>query len=158
MRHLILTAIAITMTGQAAASSIEFVTTPTVSGGSVLTLGCEACPPLKVDERRRGYEVPVLAEGTQQVDFIDVDGQARLVRTEAWMGGSPVVFMSKADGWTTGAGDLVAAAVDNAIDLTATTAAVESGAADETAIATMSGAAVSPVATLDTEHFQLRLR
>ena len=158
MRHLILTAAAIALAGHASASSIEFVTTPEIDNNSVISIGCDQCPPLKTDARKRGYEVPTLAEGAQQVEFVDIDGEARLRRTEAWMGGSPVVFVTKAEGWTAGDGELVAAAPGGGVDLTTTTAAVGAEAENTTGESVTTDDAVSTAATLDTEQFQLRLR
>ncbi|MCM2476842.1 hypothetical protein HGO38_25675 [Rhizobium sp. CG5] len=128
MRHLILTALAVLSSGPVLASSIEFVTPATGSSHSIVTLRCSDCPALAADTRKPSYIVPNLATGTQTVEIHDVDGVATMRRTEAWMGGSPVVFISKADGWLAEGGMLATNGIKglngDGIDPAATTSAV----------------------------------
>jgi len=154
MRRLILTAAAILATGPALASSVEVVhAVPRAESHSVEVMRCPDCPP-PVAVKKSDYIVPTLAAGEQKAEIKDVNGERKLIRTEAWMGGSPVVFINKAEGWATD-GSIVTAAIagqeggsDVGIDATATTAAVggEAGAATATT-----------AATLDTSGFELRL-
>jgi hypothetical protein len=99
MRHLILTAAFSLISCVATASAIEVIKGPHAISGSIITVTCKQCPPLKKDERKQEYLVPALASGTQETAIRDVDGKKEAVRTEAWMGGSPVVYVSTARTW-----------------------------------------------------------
>ncbi|MBR0556759.1 hypothetical protein J5J10_13815 [Ciceribacter sp. L1K23] len=139
MRHLMLAAIAtLSVAAPAAASSIEVVASASVTASSITQIGCQSCPPLKPREGVADYVVPALPAGAQKVEMVERDGQRTLLRTESWMGGSPVVFVSKAPYWETGASG-TAMAMASEIDRTATTAAI-----DQTK-------------TLDLASFELRL-
>lgn len=124
MRHLLLATVAIAgFAAPAAASSIETIVSGSSTNGSVVSVGCGECPPLKPKDEQASYKVPVLSAGTQKVELVEQDGERKLLRTEAWMGGSPVLFVSKTPIWdATPDGTVVAIASD--IDLTATTAAL----------------------------------
>ncbi len=63
--------------------------------GSLVDIICATCPKLKVVTVPSTYVVDVLAPGTQKVEFKKINGEMKMVRTDAWMGGSPVVFISK---------------------------------------------------------------
>ncbi|TCP88987.1 hypothetical protein C8J31_102156 [Rhizobium sp. PP-CC-2G-626] len=78
------------------ASSIEYLGTPPASAPSVTVLHCTDCPALKPDARAVTYVVPDLAPGTDRTEVKDINGEMKLVRAEAWLGGSPVTFVSKA--------------------------------------------------------------
>lgn len=131
MRHLFLTAAFLAVTGPALASSIEIVGPAPAKGSSILVVNCTTCPPLKAVEDKKAYKVPQIAPGTQAAEIVEMDGEAKLRRTESWLGGSPVVFISKAEGWSTDGSVIAAAAIgpDDGIDVNATTAAVSGGAA-----------------------------
>ncbi|MCO6177290.1 plant virulence effector HPE1-like domain-containing protein [Ciceribacter sp. RN22] len=154
MRRLILTAATILATGPAMASSVEVIhAIPRAESHSVEVMHCQDCPP-PAAVKKNAYVVPTLPAGEQKAEIRDVDGERKLIRTEAWMGGSPVVFVNKADGWATN-GSIVTAAIpgedrgsDVGIDVTATTAAV----GGEAGAATATGPAM-----LDTSGFELRL-
>ncbi|CAN7590981.1 plant virulence effector HPE1-like domain-containing protein [Rhizobium sp. LjRoot30] len=141
----------------ALASSVEPVTTK-VSAGSIVTKSCDACPELKITKSKRAYIVPTLKEGTQVTEIRDINGEKKMVRTEAWLGGSPVVFVSKApEGAVTASATAgqPAQAADielpaTGVDATATTAAVGVAGAEEPAIATSTP-------TLDATNFNLRV-
>lgn len=80
----------------ASAASLEYVRTPPASTPSVTVLTCTVCPALKPDVREVTYVVPDLAPGTDRIEVRDINGEMKLVRAEAWLGGSPVTFVSKA--------------------------------------------------------------
>lgn len=154
MRHLVLTAAVLVLAGPALASSIEIVGSTPAKGASIVTVSCAHCPALKPVEDKYAYKVPSIAPGTQAAEIVEIDGEAKLRRTEAWLGGSPVVFVSKAEGWTTNGSVIAAAAVRTAdgIDVNATTAAVPVGAVGA---AKLAGAVQTK--PLDLTSFELRL-
>lgn len=97
MRFLLTSAL-ILMAGSASASSI----TPLAGhggNGSLVVKTCGDCPPPKTEEEVSGYKVPVLDKGPQRTEIVEIDGEKKLVRTEAWLGGSPVVHVSKMQDW-----------------------------------------------------------
>ncbi|MFC3073808.1 plant virulence effector HPE1-like domain-containing protein [Shinella pollutisoli] len=129
------------MAAPALASSIEPFTAATGSGGSVSTVSCAACPALKAKPKGETYHVEAIAPGTQKIEIREENGERRIYRTEAWMGGSPVTFVSKAPAEPVEAADAAddaAPAVEEKIDANARTGALDTAAADETATAAMS--------------------
>lgn len=121
MRALFLTLTFALAAGSALASSIQPIDSKTeVSAGSIIDRACTDCPSIKPPEVKKDYIVPELKPGTQTIVIRDVDGQKKVVRTEAWMGGSPVVFMSK----PTPEALAAANTAPDGIDMTATTAAL----------------------------------
>lgn len=96
MRSIILTAAFALIAGSAAASSIVSVGGQQGGDSSITSLRCVSCPPLKPPVIKKTYIVPDLAAGTQKIEVRDINGEQKVVRTEAWMGGSPVTFISKA--------------------------------------------------------------
>lgn len=148
MRFFLLASAFSMIAASAFASSVEPVTTK-VSAGSIVTKSCDACPELKITKSKRAYIVPALKEGTQTTEIRDINGEKKMVRTEAWLGGSPVVFISKAPPQQQAA----AAEIDlpaSGVDATATTAAVGVAGAQEPAVAT-------GIQTLDAANFNLRV-
>jgi hypothetical protein len=134
MRHLILTAAIALAGGSATAASIEPIKGNHTGHSSMIVKTCGDCPVLKPKEDVVTYTVPSLPEGTQKTEIREINGEKKLVRTEAWLGGSPVVFVSKlpasmATKAPTAAAindehiEPIAAAPDG-IDMSATTAAV----------------------------------
>lgn len=101
MRHLALTAFVL-VAGSVQAQSIQPLSTARHDGAtpSVISRTCENCPPL-IAQEDTGYKVPVLRGSIQSVSVMDIDGQKKIVRTEQWMGGSPVVYISKVPDWMT---------------------------------------------------------
>ena len=95
MRTLILTLASLAAAGAANASSIEIVTSGRDSNGSISTISCAHCPPPSV-RKRTTYIVPDIAPGTARMEVKEINGEMKLVRTEAWLGGSPVTFVTKA--------------------------------------------------------------
>ncbi|MDM9623745.1 plant virulence effector HPE1-like domain-containing protein [Rhizobium sp. S96] len=150
MRQVILGAIAVFAAGSAFASSIEVVGTGAGSGSSsILTKVCTTCPPLQPKQMKKDYIVPTLADGALEHSQIrDIDGEKKLYRTEGWMGGSPVVFVTKAPTTTA-----IVSAPDG-IDETATTAAVI-GTNTKPVAAGVAGAR-EQIAPLDVSSFELR--
>ncbi|RAX42122.1 plant virulence effector HPE1-like domain-containing protein [Rhizobium tropici] len=96
MRLLFLTLACALAGGSAMASSIQSIDGTLQSGdSSIVDKSCADCPPLKPKVAEKEYKVPTLAPGTQSVVIRSIDGEKKVVRTEAWMGGSPVMFVSK---------------------------------------------------------------
>jgi len=94
MRLLLITTVLGLAAGNAAASSIESVASGTTDNASVATVSCVACPPLQ-SKKKVTYVVPTIAAGDETVELKKINGEMKMVRTEAWLGGSPVVFVSK---------------------------------------------------------------
>lgn len=142
MRRIILS-LALLMAGQSAmASSIEPIHQMQGTGAdSIITKSCFDCPPLAGPARKKTYVVPNLTPGTQKVELRDVNGVRKVARTEAWMGGSPVVIMSKPTAETLAGAGLQG----DGIDFSATTA-----------IAAPATTPVAVVKTLDLGDFKLR--
>lgn len=141
MRHLAFT-IFVLVAGTAQAQSVTpLAASSEGANSSIVTIGCQSCPPLARDEA--SYKVPKLHGGVESVSVMDIDGEKRIVRTTRLMGGSPVVYISKVPGWMAvdqlqavieiGKGKHVQTEVQLAsqqrdpIDLTAQTGAVETG-------------------------------
>ncbi len=94
MRLLLITTVLGLAAGNAAASSIEAIASGTTDNASVSSVSCAGCPPLQ-SRKKVTYVVPTIAAGDQTVEFKKINGETKMVRTEAWLGGSPVVFVSK---------------------------------------------------------------
>ena len=77
----------------AQAASIDLVTTGRDASRSVEKIKCPSCvaKPKKAEQ-----SVVELAPGTQKIEIREVGGVKKIYRTEAWLGGSPVVMVSKA--------------------------------------------------------------
>jgi hypothetical protein len=141
MRHVFLTAAFLLIGGSAMASSFLPINEQTrTSGHSIETKVCASCPPIKPAVAKKDYVVPELPIGTQTTVVRDVNGEQKVVRTEAWLGGSPVVFISNASPEALAA----AGAPTDGVDLGAKTAALPG-----------TGPAPKPI---DTSAFQLRLQ
>jgi len=152
MRQIFLGAAILLMAGSAMASSIEVVgKTAPRADGSIVTESCANCPPLQAEVSKKDYTVPALKPGVLQASEIrDVGGEKKIYRTEGWMGGSPVVFVSKATPEAMLAAAPSAPPADG-IDMSATTAAVIGGDAKPVA----AGMAEQPAA-LNVSEFELR--
>ena len=94
MRLLLITTVLGLAAGNAQASSIETVASGTTDNASVSTVSCAACPPLQ-SKKKVSYVVPTIAAGGETIELKKINGEMKMVRTEAWLGGSPVVFVSK---------------------------------------------------------------
>ncbi|WP_429931784.1 plant virulence effector HPE1-like domain-containing protein [Agrobacterium vitis] len=122
MRVVIATLATLLLSQTAQASSIEIIGGGDVATPSISAMSCSACPPrapIKAPEQAQ----EILAEGTQRIELRDNNGHKQLLRTEAWLGGSPVTFVQKADGWLDHDNQLVGLAGDG-LDTATTTAAV----------------------------------
>jgi hypothetical protein len=175
MRTLLLTLASLATAGTAGASSLENVI-PGSNANSVSQFSCTHCPPLVV-KKTSNYIVPDVAPGTERVERKEINGEMKLVRTEAWLGGSPVVFISKAPeepvkaaqvepepqqllpGVASAAADGVPADAPAAaiavIDTTAKTGAVTTASMAEMGAVTPQNSHSQEV---DLENFQLRLK
>ncbi len=155
MRQFILGAAIALIAGSAMASSIDVIKPTAPEGnGSILKETCTSCPPLAVAERKKDYTVPTLASGSLQASELrDVGGEKKLYRTEGWMGGSPVVFVTKATPEVLQAFDKSAAPAEG-IDPTATTSVIGLDAKPATAGMT---AETEQTAPLDISSFKLRM-
>lgn len=95
MRALLFTFASLALAGTAGAASVEVMKTGQDQNHSVSELSCAHCPP-PIVEKKTSYIVPEVAAGTDRVELKEINGEMKLVRTEAWLGGSPVVFITKA--------------------------------------------------------------
>jgi len=93
--RMILIAGMMTMTAAAAhaESSIDVVKTNSASR-SIDFIRCSACTPVKA--KKAAVPQVVLKPGTQKVEVKAIGGVLKVYRTEAWLGGSPVTYVSKA--------------------------------------------------------------
>jgi hypothetical protein len=81
----------------AMASSIETVTAAPAATPNITQLSCVAtCPPQKQNLKASTYVVPDIAPGTERTEIREIHGKMKFVRAEAWLGGSPVTFVSTA--------------------------------------------------------------
>jgi hypothetical protein len=94
MRLTLLTLIVVASGASAQAGSIDMVKSGQDNSRSIEHIRCDTC--IKKMEQKAAAAVIELAPGTQKVEIRDVDGVKKVYRTEAWMGGSPVVYVSKA--------------------------------------------------------------
>lgn len=94
MRVHILALAAFSVTGLAHAGSIDSVKTGVNKVRSIEAIHCAKC--VQEAKKKVAPAAIELAPGTQKVELRTVDGVTKVYRTEAWLGGSPVVFVSKA--------------------------------------------------------------
>jgi len=146
MRILLPTFALALLAGPALAGSIEPVTGATAAD-SISTITCEACPALKPKPVAETYHVDAIAPGTQKVEIREENGEHKLFRTEAWMGGSPVLFVSKAPAET-----VDSAETEQPVDTSARTSALGKDAAQATVTAGMTASR-----EFDPGKFELRL-
>lgn len=85
--------------GAATASSIQAVHGSSNSNNSIISVTCKGCPPVGPKTRPDQDAVVDLPAGTQTVSTRLIDGQTQTVRREAWLGGSPVTFVSTNPIW-----------------------------------------------------------
>ncbi len=157
------------------ASSIEPIATANAKSPSITQMPCTQCPPLAA-KKASSYVVPVVEPGTERVEIKEIDGHMHLLRTEAWLGGSPVVFVTKASedvvkaseaarqlkGETAAtvidpmpAAAAASATIDLSVDPTAKTASLSVDSAEKLAEA----ASAEPRSQeIDLENYQLRLQ
>lgn len=94
MRLDILVLALLSSAGIAHAGSIESIKTGQDSVRSVEKIRCDGCVPARSKEEAKA-EI-LLAPGTQKIEIREVDGVKKIYRTEAWLGGSPATYVSKA--------------------------------------------------------------
>jgi hypothetical protein len=125
MRKILLTVALVLTTGSAMASSIEVIHGSRTGNDSVVNASCASCPPLKTKVDATGAPSS-LQPGTQDISIRDVNGKKQIVRTEAWLGGSPVTYVSNNQTWLP-AEDAGTALAEKApvVDAATKTAAVE---------------------------------
>ncbi|MBB3944968.1 hypothetical protein GGQ73_000893 [Rhizobium skierniewicense] len=98
MRKTLLTVAIVLTSGSAMASSIDVIHGNRTGNGSVILVTCEGCPTAAV-KTKPADAAPTLPPGMQDISIRDVDGQRQIVRREAWLGGSPVTYVSKNPAW-----------------------------------------------------------
>ena len=76
----------------AQAGSIEAIRTGKDVARSVEKISCPSC----VRKPKKVESVVELTPGTQKIEIREVAGVRKIYRTESWLGGSPVVMVSKA--------------------------------------------------------------
>ena len=149
MRQIFLSAVFLLAAGSAMAASIEVIgPSKPKEAGSIIIETCGHCPPPQMEASKREYSVPELRPGAfQQAEVREIDGEKKIYRTENWMGGSPVLFVSKAtaEQMLAFAPVVPAEGIDNEA-----TAAVVSGGAKPIA------AGMEQPVPLDASAFQLR--
>lgn len=121
MRHIILTAAFALVSGGAMAGSFQSMESLPAghSSISIVSKSCVDCPaPKEVEVVKRQYIVPTLKAGTQTTEVRTINGERKVVRTEAWLGGSPVVMVSNPSPEALAAADMPT----DGIDTTATAA------------------------------------
>ncbi|WP_137156589.1 plant virulence effector HPE1-like domain-containing protein [Rhizobium sp. FKL33] len=91
MRLAVIAALA-AVSAPAFAGSIDVKSTDRTNR-SVEFIRCDFCEP-EVEAKQKA-EAPVLKPGEQKIEIRTVNGQKMIYRTEAFMGGSPVVIVSK---------------------------------------------------------------
>lgn len=97
--RLVLTTAFMLASNAAFGSSITTISGVPDSSVSIVERRCVDCTAIQPKADETTYKVPVLAHGTQKTEIIDIDGEKKLVRTEAWFGGSPVIHISKLPEW-----------------------------------------------------------
>jgi hypothetical protein len=155
--RLVLTTILVLASGTAFGSSITSLSGSPNAVPSVVIKHCDDCPAPTPAPDRSAYRVPGLPSGTQKVEVREIDGEKKLVRTEAWLGGSPVTFVSKLQDWEK---DSAVAGVEPSANAP-TQAPVHAAAPARDGIDTAATtSAVSPeraAGPLAMDHFDLRL-
>lgn len=154
MRTLLTTFALMLLAAPALAGSIEPVGGTSPTGTSVSTISCADCPALKPKRKTDPYHVDAIAPGTQKVEVREANGERKIFRTEAWMGGSPVLFVSKAPAETVQAAEAEKSIEDDAVTVDAT---ARTSALDDTAAREAASAAMVPSRELDPAGFELRL-
>jgi len=94
MRILLLAGMMAMAAFAAHAGSIEVISKDNDSAKSIEKVSCPICAPLK--KKKAEITEISLTPGTEKVEVKQVDGVLKVYRTEAWLGGSPVVYVSKA--------------------------------------------------------------
>lgn len=134
MRKVVLTLAMMLAGGPAMASSIEHVRGDRTSNDSVVFINCASCP---APAQAAAIEpaAPALQPGTQSISVREVDGRKETVRTEAWLGGSPVTYVSANPLWLPSADATAALAAEPApVDAATTTSAVGTATSNDVSL------------------------
>ncbi len=94
MRSLALMALLVAMPGTAFAGSFTTIADRDVDAGSIVSIGVPAAKPAPAAKQS------TLLPGDELIRLKHADGKTEIYRTEAWLGGSPVTYVttaSKAD-------------------------------------------------------------
>lgn len=159
MRHLVLIAALTAFAAPASASSIETVVSGKAVNSSIETIDCSSCPPLIEKKKTSTYTAAEIEPGTQKVELKTINGEMKAVRTEAWMGGSPVIFVSKATE------DVIRASLDaekanpgvSLETVASTTKTLPAVSGDAAVKAATLGDAKAPSQEFDPASFEMRL-
>ena len=157
MRTLLPTLALVLFAAPAFAGSIESVASTPSESGSISAVSCTDCPALKPKLKASTYHVDAIEPGTQKVEIRETAGERKIYRTEAWMGGSPVLFVNKAPAETVEAAEAEKSleespAAAQTVDASAKTSALDASVAQQAATATMATSQ-----EFDPEKFELRL-
>ena len=151
MRGILLTVSMLAGAAPCLAGSV--VTNPPQNDRSTfVTITCAECPPVAAPEAKDAAPAVNLAQGAQTVTVTEEGGVRRVIRTDAFMGGSPVTFVSTSSIWMP-AKDGTELAIAPVIDREATTAAIEPTKTDST----VKPAAAMPVVATEEKSAELRL-
>ena len=80
--------------GAAHAGSIEAIRTGQAPLRSIEKVDCPSC--VRAEKKKQAVAAIERAPGTQKIEIREVDGVKKIFRTEAWLGGSPAIYVSKA--------------------------------------------------------------
>lgn len=141
----------------ALAGSIEPVASASSKGSSISAIRCDDCPALKPKSKSAAYHVDAIEPGTQKVEIREENGERKIFRTEAWMGGSPVLFVSKAPVEVQQAAEAEKPADADATAVETVDAGARTGALDETAASRTATVGMVPSREFDPAGFELRL-
>ncbi|OHV75894.1 plant virulence effector HPE1-like domain-containing protein [Rhizobium sp. LCM 4573] len=161
MRRLILSMALVFAGDTAFASSITPLADTQNGNGSIVMKSCPDCPPPPAKQESTDYRVPRLEPGTQKTAIIEINGERKIARTEAWLGGSPVVHVRKMpewmesgshsvakvnllDGLSTEAAIATADLPSDGIDLATMTSAVDAQETTEPALLELAGFTLRP--------------
>jgi hypothetical protein len=150
MRTLLPTLALMLLAAPAFAGSIEPVAGASSEGSSISAIRCDDCPALKPKAKSATYHVDAIDPGTQKVEIREENGERKIFRTEAWMGGSPVLFVSKAPVETQ-------QAAEDAKPLETVDAGAHTSALDERAAHEATAAAMTTSREFDPAGFELRV-
>ena len=157
MRTLLPTFAFLLLATPALAGSIEPVIGGSSTGSSISAIRCDDCPALKPKAKSETYRVDAIDPGTQKVEIREENGERKMFRTEAWMGGSPVLFVSKAPAEIQHAAEAKKPVDEKAIAIETVDAGARTSALDETAAHRAATADMATSQEFDPAGFELRV-
>ena len=157
MRTLLPTFAFVLLAAPALAGSIEPISGAASAGGSVSTIDCSDCPALKPRRDTDAYHVDAIEPGTQKIEVREADGELKIFRTEAWMGGSPVLFVSKAPAETVEAAGIGQSADGHPEAAETVDAGAKTGALDSSVRQQAARAEIVSSREFDPAGFELRV-